>query len=112
MINRELRGVERRSRRLEDGSPELAQVPLVGFHPVPDIDRLLRAAFDVNEKGQIAAHPDRVEMIEKEEPVAAEQILDVVLGGDDRRVHARFVKQIVKARAVERQRSGAGRRRQ
>ena len=79
---------------------------------MPDIDRLLRAAFDVNEKGQIAADADRVEMIEEEEPVAAEQILDVVLGGDDRRVHARFVKQIVEARAVERQRSGAGRRRQ
>ena len=79
---------------------------------MPDIDRLLRAAFDVNEKGQIAADADRVEMVEEEEPVAAEQILDVVLGGDDRRVHARFVKQIVEARAVERQRSAAGRRRQ
>ena len=111
MIDRELRGIEPRSRRLEDGGPELAQLLLVGFHPVPDIDRLLRAAFDVDEKGQIAADADRVEMVEEEEPVAAEQILDVVLGGDHRRVHARLIEETVKARAVERQRSGAGRRR-
>ena len=66
------------------------------IHPVPDIGRLLRAAFDVNEKRRIAADADRVEMVEEEEPIAAEQILDVVLGRDHRRVHARLIEKTVK----------------
>src|SRR5579863_9153967 len=76
MIDGELRGVEGCASGLEGRRPELAEVLLVGFHPVPDIGRLLRASFDIDEQGQIAADADRVEMIEEEEPVAAEQILD------------------------------------
>ena len=106
MIDRELRGVEARARRLEGRSPELAELLLISFHPVPDIGRLVRAAFDVNEKGQIAADADRVEMVEEKEPVAAEEILNVVLGGDHRRVHAGLVEERVEARAVKWRRRG------
>ena len=61
------------------GVQNLPELLLVELHPVPDIGRLIRAAFDVDQKRQIAADADRVEMIEEEEPVAAEEILDVVL---------------------------------
>ena len=64
------------------------------------------APFDVNENGQIAADADRVEMVEEKEPVAAEQILDVVLGRDDQRVDAGLVEERVKARAVKWRRCG------
>src|SRR6516164_4333829 len=110
MINGELRGIEGRSRRLEDGGPELPKVLLVGLHPVPDIGRLLRAAFDIDEQRQITADANRVEMIEEEEPVAAEEILDVVFRRDHNRVHAGLVEKTVKASAIKRQRSGFGRR--
>ena len=75
-----LRGIEARSRGLESRGPELPEVLLIRFHSVTDISRLVRAAFDVDEERQIAADADRVEMIEEEEPVAADEILDVVLG--------------------------------
>ena len=80
MINRELRGIEGRSRGLESRGPELAEILLVAFHRMPDIGRFVRAAFDIDEKRQITADANCVEMIEEEESVAAEEILNVVLG--------------------------------
>ena len=112
MIDRELRGIEGRSRSLEGRGPELPKVLLVGFHPVPDIGRLFRPAFDIDEKRQITADANGVEMIEEEEPIAAEEILDVVLGRDHHCVHAGLVKEIVKARAVKWKRCRFGDRRQ
>ena len=79
MINDTLRGIKARSRGLQRRSPELPKVLLVSFHSVPDIGRLVRTAFDVDQERQITADADRVEMIEEEEPVAAEKILNVVL---------------------------------
>ena len=101
MIRRELRRIEARARRPEGRSPELAELLLIRFHPVPDIGRLVRPAFDVNEHGQVPADADRVEMIEEEEPVAAEQVLNVMLGRDHDGVHAGLVEELVEARGVK-----------
>ncbi len=79
VINSTLGGIEGRSRGLEGRSPELAEVLLIGLHSVPDIGRLIWTPFDVDEERQIAAYADRVEMIEEEEAIPAQEILDVVL---------------------------------
>src|ERR1700722_13759755 len=106
MINNTLPGIKARSRCLQRRSPELPKVLLVSFHSVPDIDRLVQAAFDVDEERQIATDADRVEMIEEEEPVAAEKILNVVLGRDHRRVHAGLVEERVEPGAIKWRRRG------
>ena len=49
-------------------------------------------------------------MIEEEEPVAAEKILDVVLGRDDERVDPRFLQERVQPAGVERNWPRGGRR--
>ena len=108
MINRELLGIEGRSCGLESRGPELAAILLVAFHRMHDIGRLFRAAFDIDEKRQITADANRVEMIEEEESVAAGGILNVVLGRDHRGVHAGFVEKRVKARAIKGRRRGFG----
>ena len=59
-------------------------------------------AFHVEEDRQVAADADRVEMIEEEEPVAAEKILDVVLGGDDQGIDPGVLHQRVQPACVER----------
>ena len=101
MINNTLRGIKRRSRGLQRRSPELPKVLLISFHSVPDIGRLVRTAFDIDQERQITADADRVEMIEEEEPVAAEKILNVVLGRDHRRVHAGLVEERVQSGAIK-----------
>src|SRR5215469_12522191 len=102
MIDGELRRIEARGAgRLEGRGPELSELLLIRLHPLADIRRLLRAAFDIDEQGQIAADPDRVEMIEEEEPIPAEEILNVVLRRDHHGVHAGFVQESVEARAIK-----------
>src|ERR1700722_11987068 len=108
MIGRKPRRIEARARRLEGRSPELAKLLLVSFHPVSDVGRLVRAALDVNQNGQIAADADRVKMVEEKEPVAAEKILDVVLGRDHHSVHAGLVEEGVKSSAIKSWRCGFG----
>src|ERR1700759_2408646 len=110
MIDGELCGTEACARGLEGGGPEFAELLLIRFHPLPDIGRLIGAAFDVDEKRQIAADADRVEMIEEKEPVTAEEILNVVLRGDYRRVHSSLVEETVEARHVKWRRRGLSRR--
>src|ERR1700734_3983002 len=111
VVNHTLGGIEGRACGLEGRGPELAKRLLIGFHSVPDIGRLVRTAFDIDQERQIAADANRVEMIEEEEAVAAQEILDVVLRANPHRVHAGLVEKIVKARAVEWRRGGLGRRR-
>ena len=93
-----------RARRCEGRRPELAELLLVALHAMADIGGLVRAAFDIDENRQIAADADRVEMIEEEEAVAAEEILDVVLGRDH---HARRCRPRRAARRGGRCRRGA-----
>jgi hypothetical protein len=57
---------------------------------------------------KIAADADRVEMIEEEEPVAAEKILNVVLGRDHHGIHAGLVEERVQSGAVKSRRRGFG----
>ena len=56
----------------------------------------------IDEQRQVAADPDRVEMIEEEEAVPADKVLDVVLGRDDQDVDAGLVEEIVELRRIER----------
>ena len=70
--------------------PELAELALVVLHRIADIDRVLRLAADIDEERQVAAEADRVEMGEEEEAIGvADQVLDVMLGGDDEDVDPR-----------------------
>ena len=63
-------------------------------------------ALRIDEDRQITADADRVEMVEEEEPVSAEQILDVVFGSHDQRIDAGFLHQFVETLGVERRRNG------
>src|ERR1700722_1548981 len=111
VVNHTLGGIEGRAGGLKGRGPELPMVFLVRLHSVSDIGRLVRTAFDIDQERQIAADANRVEMIEEEEAVAAQEILDVVLRANHHGVHAGLVEKIVKARAVEWRRGGLGRRR-
>src|SRR5579871_4595147 len=62
-----------------------------------------RVALGIDEERQVAADADRVEMIEEEEAIAAEEVLDVVLGGDEEHVDAGLVHELVERRCIERQ---------
>ena len=103
VVDRLQHGVGARPHRGVDfRHPEAAEVALVGLHRMAEIAGELRVTLRVDEEGQIAADADRVEMIEEEEPVAAEQVLDVVLRRDDEEVDARLVHQLVEKVGVER----------
>ena len=85
--------------------PELAELALVVLHRIADIDRVLRLAADIDEERQVAAEADRVEMGEEEEAIGvADQVLDVVLGGDDEDVDPRPLHERIEQIAVERNR--------
>ena len=83
--------------------PELAEFLLVALHLVGDIDRVARPALLVDQDRQIAADADRIHLVEEEEAIAAEKILDVVLGGNDQRVDAGVIEESVELRRIERQ---------
>ena len=109
VVGGELRRIEAAARGRHAGRPELAEIPLVGLHGMADVGAEVGAPFDIDQDRQIAADPDRVKVIEKEEPVAAEQILDVVFGRDQHRVDARLVEQRVETIVVEWQRRSLAR---
>jgi hypothetical protein len=69
-----------------------------------DISGLVEAPFDIDEQGKVAADADRVEMIEEEEPIAAEQILNIVLRRHDERIDAGRIEQRIETFAVKRRR--------
>ena len=84
--------------------PEFAELALVVLHRVADIGRVLRLAAEIDEKRQVAGEADRIEMLEEEEAIgAADQVLDVVLGGDDENVDSRPFKERVEQLPVERE---------
>src|ERR1700722_18464372 len=72
---------------------------------MPNVGRASWMALGIDEDRQIAADADRVETVEEEEPVSAEQILDVVFGSHDQRIHAGFLHQFVETVGVERRRN-------
>jgi hypothetical protein len=74
----------------------------VVFQPVADEGGLLGSAFGIDHDRQIAAHPHRVHVVEEEGAMAAEQILDVVLGGRQQDVDAGILHQVVEPAGVER----------
>ena len=111
LLDRELHSVGAGARRRVEGrDPESVQLPLIILHRMPNIGRALRMALRIDEERQIAADADRVEMVEEEEPVSAEQILDVVFRRHDQRVDAGFLHQFVETAGVERRRDGHPRR--
>ena len=109
VVGGQLRGVEAGASGGLARHPELAEIALVGFHGMADIGAEIGAAFDIDQDRQIAADPDRIKVVEKEEPIAAEQILDVVLRRDQRRVDAGLIEQRVEAVVVERHRGSPAR---
>ena len=58
-------------------------------------------ALHIKENRQVAADADRIEMIEEEEPVAAEKILDVVLGRHNQGVDPGLLHQRVQPARIE-----------
>ena len=84
--------------------PELAELPLVVLHRVADIGRVLRLAADIDEERQVAGKADRVEMGEEEETIGvADQVLDVMLGGNDEDVDPGPLHERIEQLAVERE---------
>src|SRR5204863_6978444 len=87
VIDGKLGGVERTAGGgIDARHPELAEVALVGLHRMADIGGAVAFAAHIDKHRKVAAHADRVEMVEEEEAVAAEEVLDIVLGGEDDRV--------------------------
>ena len=92
---------------VEARRPELAEGLFVALHRIAEIGGLPRLAAHIDQDGEVAGEADRVEMVEEEEAVAAEEILDVVLGSDDEDVDPGGVKKLIQPVGVERQRRGA-----
>jgi len=66
-----------------------------------DVNRALRMPLRVDQDGQVAADPKRVEMVEEEEPIPTQEILDVVLRRDQQHVNAGVVQQRVEVTPVK-----------
>jgi hypothetical protein len=73
----------------------------MAFEMVSDICRVVGAALLIDHDRQIAAHPNRIHVVEEEETIAAKQILHIVLGGRDEDVDALVFEQGVESRRVE-----------
>ena len=86
----------------DGGRPERMVGMLAPFHPVADIGRRFRPAAPVHHHRQVAAVPDGIHRAEEDEPVSAQQILHIVLRGDDERIKPRLVHQPVNARQIRR----------
>ena len=65
----------------------------MAFEMASDVCRVVGAPLLIDEDRQIAAHPDRIHVVEEEETIAAKQILHIVLGGRDENVDALVVEQ-------------------
>src|SRR5215469_18435162 len=68
-----------RRRRFHAWRPESSQLVFERLKPVSEIAGGLRLAALIDEYRQIPANPNGIHVVEEEEPVAAQQILDVVL---------------------------------
>jgi hypothetical protein len=73
----------------------------MAFEMASDICRVVGAALLIDHDRQIAAHPDRIHVVEEEETIAAKQILHIVLGGRDEDVDALVFEQGVESCRVE-----------
>jgi len=82
--------------------PELAEFALVVLHGTGDVGSFLGATLHIDEAGQVTAQPVGVHVGVEEVPVAAEHVLDVVLGCDQHRVEPGLVQQFVEPGGVER----------
>ena len=87
--------------QVQGGRPQAAQLLLEGLHGAADVGGALRLALAVDQRRQVAGGADRIHGLEEEEPVAAQQILDVVLGRSDQHVDAGVVEQRVEAAGIE-----------
>ena len=83
------------------GNPEWLYLGLVSLHAVAEITGLLRSAFHINEDRQITADPHCVHAVEKERAMAAEEVLDVVLGGGDEHIDPGLIHELVQSRGVQ-----------
>ena len=79
--------------RLDDPRPELAELLLVAFEVASDIYRVVGTTLLLDYDRKIAAHPDRIHVIEEEKTITTKQILHIVLGGRDENVDALVVEQ-------------------
>ena len=82
--------------------PERVHLMLAGFHAVAEIAGMLGLALLVDQHGQIAAVADGIHRREEDEFVAAEQVLDIVLGARQQDVEPGVVHRPVDAVLVER----------
>src|SRR5579871_2778860 len=62
---------------------------------------LVGGAFRIDENRQVAAQPHGVHGLEEKRPMAAEQILHVVLRRGDQQIHAGLVHQTIEPRGIE-----------
>ena len=69
---------------------------------MPEIGRLLRRAFRIDQRRQVAAQPHRIHRFEKEGAVTAEQVLHVVLRGREQHIDIGLVHEAVEPIHVER----------
>ena len=102
MLDRKTDGIKRaRCLWLDGRAPEAAKLHFRIFHQVPDVDGVVRPALGVDQDWQIAGDPDGVELVKEREPVATEQVADVMLGCDEQHVDPCRVEKTVQMAAVE-----------
>ena len=86
---------------LPSGVQNGATSRLVAFKAMAEERRLLRRALGVDQQRQIAADAHGVHVVEEDGAVAAQQVLDVVLGVGDQDIDAGIVHEPVEALGVE-----------
>src|SRR5215217_7489926 len=68
---------------------------------VSDKSGLVRCALRIDHKRQVAAQTHRVHVVEEERAMAAEQILNIVLGGGEQDVDPGILHEAIKPSAIE-----------
>ena len=71
------------------------------LEPVGDVGGLFRLASPINQDRQVTADANRIHVVEEKEPIAAEQILNVVFRRDDQEVDSGVVEESVEPGGVE-----------
>ena len=102
IVDRLLHGIDRaRAVRVALGRPERGDLLLVGLQAVAEECRFLRRTLGVDQQRQVAADAHGVHVVEEDGAMAAQQILDVVLGVGDQDIDAGLVHEPVELFGVE-----------
>ena len=82
-------------------NPEPVHLSLILLHRMADVARKFRMALRIDEDWQVATDADRIEMVEKKETIATQQILNVVFGRHHQRIDASLLQELVEPIGVE-----------